>query len=145
MRKSEPPIIVEQIFYHPVETVWKVITEHSQMVQWFFDNIPEFKAEVGFETQFNIHNDGRDFMHLWKVTEIIPLERITTHWSFEGYDGEALVSFELTPEGNSTRLRVTNIVLADFDDFIPEFRRESCQSGWEYFIQQRLKDYLRTL
>lgn len=142
MKSSEPPIIVEEIFECAAEVVWEAITEHNRMVQWFFDNIPAFEPEVGFETQFNIHNEGRDFLHRWKVTEVVPLRKITTHWSFEGYDGEALVAFELFPENDRILLRVTNIVLADFDDSIPEFKRESCQGGWEYFIQQSLKSFL---
>jgi hypothetical protein len=33
-------------------------------------------------------------------------------------------------------------VLEDFPDDIPEFRRESCIGGWNYFINHRLKEYL---
>jgi uncharacterized protein YndB with AHSA1/START domain len=142
MKQSDPPVIVEQVFDLPVETVWKAITEREQMVQWFFDNIPDFKAKVGFETQFKIHNEGRDFLHLWRITEVNPNRKITYRWSYDQYDGEALVTFELVPDGATTRLRLTNIVLADFDDTIPEFKRESCVAGWEYFIKQRLKNYL---
>lgn len=143
MKNSDPPVVIEQFFDLPPETIWKAITERNQMVIWFFENIPDFRAEVGFETRFNIHNEGRDFLHLWKITEVIPNEKITYDWSYEQYDGRATVTFELEPEGNRTRLRLTNIVVADFDDSIPEFKRESCQSGWEFFIEQRLKDYLR--
>ena len=42
------------------------------MRQWYFENIPAFKAEVGFETQFEIHNQGRIFPHRWKVTKVVP-------------------------------------------------------------------------
>jgi len=145
MKINEPSIVVEHAFRLPVDTVWKAITEHSRMVRWFFGNLPDFRAEVGFETQFNIHNDGRDFLHLWRVTKVVPLRKITTHWSFEGYQGESLVTFELSPGNDRTNLIVTNTVLADFDDSIPEFRRESCRAGWEYFIQKSLNDYLSRL
>lgn len=45
MTDSSPPIVVEQAFNVSKETVWKAITEHDQMIQWFFDNIPEFSRE----------------------------------------------------------------------------------------------------
>jgi uncharacterized protein YndB with AHSA1/START domain len=112
------------------------------MRQWYFDNIPAFRAEVSFETQFKVHSGGRDFMHMWRVTEVVPLKRISYTWEYDAFSGEAVVSFELFDEGDSTRLRLTNSVLRDFPGDIPEFKRESCIAGWEYFIHGRLRDYL---
>ena len=54
MRESFEPIVVEQAFDASKAAVWKAISEREQMIQWFFDNIPEFQAEVGFETQFDV-------------------------------------------------------------------------------------------
>ena len=142
MKASDDPVIVEQTFNKSPEKVWQAITEHDQMIQWYFDNIPSFKAEVGFETQFNIHNDGRDFMHMWNVTEVESLKKITYGWKFDGYVGDSFVTFEIFDEGDSTKLRLTATVTEDFEDGIPEFERESCIGGWQYFIQQRLKEFL---
>jgi uncharacterized protein YndB with AHSA1/START domain len=142
MKASDEPVIVEQTFNATPEKVWQAITEHEQMIQWYFDNIPDFKAEVGFETQFNIHNEGRDFLHMWNVTEVEPLKKITYGWKFEGYAGDSFVTFEIFDEGDTTKLRLTATVTEDFQDGIPEFQRESCIGGWQYFIQQRLKEYL---
>jgi hypothetical protein len=44
--------------------------------------------------------------------------------------------------GNLTKLTLTARVVEDFDDSIPEFKRESCVAGWNYFIKERLSDYL---
>ncbi|MBL4887182.1 MAG: SRPBCC domain-containing protein, partial [Flavobacteriaceae bacterium] len=57
MKHTDPPIIAEQILNAPIGRVWKAITQVDQMHQWFFDNIPSFKAEVGFETQFNVKSE----------------------------------------------------------------------------------------
>ena len=54
------------------------------MKEWFFGNIPDFKPEVGFKTQFNVNVPRRDFMHLWEVTKVIPNKMIVTNWKFEG-------------------------------------------------------------
>ncbi len=52
------------------------------------------------------------------------------------------MTFELTEQGRATTLKLTNTVLQDFPDNVPEFERESCLAGWQYFIGQSLKVYL---
>jgi len=112
------------------------------MKKWYFENIPEFKAEVGFETQFNVLSEERSFLHIWKVTEVIPNKKIVYNWTYEEYDGSADMVFELFDEKGSIKLQIRVIVLEDFPDDIPEFTRESCTGGWEYFIKGRLKEYI---
>ncbi len=144
MRTDEDPIIVEQRYGASVEAVWQAVTEIDRMVQWYFDNIPAFEPEAGFETQFNVHHEGRDFPHRWKVTEVVPMEKIAYDWRYDNYPGVGVVTFELFGEAGGTTLRLTHTVLEDFSDDIPEFRRESCLGGWRYFIGERLKAYLET-
>jgi uncharacterized protein YndB with AHSA1/START domain len=144
MTESSQPIIVEQDFDVSRETVWKAITDHEQMINWFFDNIPEFEAEVGFETQFNVSTGERDFHHLWKITEVIPEQKIVYDWRYQDLPGAGKVTFEIFEEGDGSRLRVTNEGLESFPRDIPEFTRESCEGGWKYFIQGNLKKYVET-
>lgn len=144
MTESKEPIVVEQSFGDSKETVWKAITEHEQMVRWFFDDIPDFRAEVGFETQFNINAGERDFNHLWKITEAVPNQKLVYDWRYEDYPGAGIVTFELFDEGNGSRLRVTAEGSETFPQDVPEFRRESGVAGWQYFIQGNLKDYLES-
>lgn len=142
MKITDSPVIVEQLFKKPVNLVWKAITDLDQMLLWYFDTIPDFKAEVGFTTQFNVKAPSRDFMHLWEVTEVIPNRKIVTNWKYEGFNGNSFVTFELFEQNSQTLLRLTNIVIEDFDDAIPEFRRESCLAGWNYFIKDRLVSFI---
>jgi uncharacterized protein YndB with AHSA1/START domain len=143
MKTSDDPIVVEQTFDTTLDTVWKSITEIDLMHQWYFDNIPAFKPEVGFETSFKVQSGGRDFLHLWKVTEVVPRKRISYDWRFAGYPGESSVAFELFDTGEFITLRLTVTVREDFPEDIPEFKRESCVDGWKYFIKERLKGYLK--
>lgn len=142
MKNTDPPIIVEQKFEVPVQKVWDAITIHDQMIKWFFENIPDFKPETGFEVVFDVHSESRVFSHRWKVTEVIPNKRIMYTWRYELYKGDSFVTFELFETGNQTLLRLTSTITEDFDDHIPEFLRESCMAGWEYFIKERLHSYL---
>ena len=145
MRTDEEPVVVEQTFHVPVETVWNAITDVELMRQWFFDNIPEFKAEVGFETRFNVSTGERDFLHVWTVTEAIPQTKLVYNWRYPDYPGDSFVIFELSDQGGSTKLTVRTDVREDFPDEIPEFKRESCEAGWQYFIQQNLKRFLENM
>ena len=142
MRKSDKPVVVEQTFNRPIERVWSAITDLKQMQQWFFENIPSFKPEAGFETQFNVLSQGRNFLHMWKITEVIPKKKITYNWRYEGYPGDSFVLFELFREDQLTKLRLTHQVNESFPEDVPEFNRESCIGGWTYFIKKRLKEFL---
>ena len=142
MKKNEEPIVVEQTFNASVDTVWNAITGIDRMHQWYFNNIPSFNPEVGFETQFNVQSKDRNFMHLWKVTEVVPLKMLAYNWKYKGISGDSIVKFELFDVNNLTKLRLTHQVLEDFPDDIPEFKRESGVEGWTFFINKSLKEFL---
>jgi uncharacterized protein YndB with AHSA1/START domain len=142
MKKEDEPIVVEATFNTSIDKVWDAITNHSQMIQWYFDNIPAFKPEVGFETQFTIENEGRIFPHIWKITDAVMNAKITYTWKYEGYPGDAYVTFELSELEDKTKLKLTVTILEDFPDDVPEFRREACIGGWNYFLNNRLKEFL---
>ena len=143
MKVSDPPVIIKQEFPYSLAIVWDAITQHQQMKKWFFEQIPGFKAEVGFKTQFKVQAPSRDFYHLWEVTEVIPLEKIVYNWKYKNLKGDSFVIFELIEKDNTTQLTLTTQVTEDFDDSITEFKRESCAGGWNYFIKERLFNYLK--
>lgn len=142
MKTTDDPIIVEQNFNNSHEEIWNAITNPEEMIKWYFDNIPAFKAEVGFFTEFNVKSEERNFLHKWKVTEVIANEKNVYNWTYENYKGSADMYFEIFKNGDSTKLQIKVIVLEDFNNDIPEFKRESCIAGWEYFIKEQLKGYL---
>ena len=142
MKVNEPAVKVEQRFELPIETVWKAITNVHEMRLWFFDNIPAFEAEVGFKTKFTVTSEERTFPHLWEVTEVVPLHKIVYNWKYEGYQGDSFVIFQLNQIENQTLLTLMTKVVEDFQDEIPEFKRENCLAGWNYFIKTSLVNYL---
>ena len=142
MKKTEEPIVVEQIFDTSKENVWEAITILDKMKQWFFNNIEAFEPVVGFETRFTIQVEDRIFPHLWKLTEVVATKKITYDWRYEGYPGISIVEFELSEKDNQTKLKLTYTVLESFPDNIPEFTRKSGIEGWNYFIKKSLKQYL---
>ncbi len=142
METTTEPIVVEQTYNAPIEAVWKAITDHDQMRQWYFEPIEEFKPETGFETQFNVQVEDRDFLHVWNITDVIPEKRIAYGWRYEGIPGNSTVVWELTTTPDGTKLSLTHDIQEPFPPDDPMFSRESGQQGWEYFIRDSLKAFL---
>lgn len=136
------PIVVEQIFNISRDRLWKIITQPVLMRQWFFTELLDFKPEVGFETHFMVDAGERQFMHLWKIIEVQKNFKIIYDWRYKGYEGRGLVKFELRDVDGGTLLMLTSIGMESFSQDVPEFSRESCESGWKYFIKERLLEYI---
>lgn len=142
MKVSEGAIIVEQDFKSTVLRLWRSITVLDEMRQWYFKSIPAFEAAVGFSTQFMVDAGDRSFMHNWEVLEVKEFSRIVYSWNYIGFEGDAMVEFEIDEFALGSRLKLTFSVLSDFTADIPEFKKESCLAGWQYFIHENLKSYL---
>ena len=139
---QDQSIIVEARFKTSSEKLWQAITDEDQMRQWFFENIPAFNPEEGFETQFNVKSNGRNFLHQWKIMRVIPKQELIVNWKYGGYPGESFVTFKLKEDNGSTYLQLMHEGIETFPDSIPEFKRESCEEGWNFFVNQ-LKDFLK--
>ncbi|RUT79039.1 SRPBCC family protein [Ancylomarina longa] len=142
MKDSQVPIIVEQIYNASVEEVWNALTHIEEMRKWYFNNIPDFKAEVGFRTQFDVVSGDRTFRHQWEITEVDEPHKIVYKWTFDGIPGASWSNFELFDENGQTKLRLTTTGLESLPSDIPEFTNESCTAGWNYFLGGNLRDYL---
>ena len=128
----------------PKLLVWKAITNHPEMLQWFFNNIPNFKATVGFRTWFVIDAGARSFYHLWEVTEVVNNKFLTVSWTYPDYFKESFnVTFKVTEiKDDTTDFSVFVDGIEKFEHLnIPELTYNSCKEGWRYF-SNRLKEYL---
>src|SRR5205809_1117841 len=96
------PIIVERTIGAPAERVWRALTDGAVMPKWFFEQIREFRPDVGFETQFVVHNEGKDYRHHWRVTESIANRKLVYDWLYPPLPGASVVAWELTPNGDRT-------------------------------------------
>lgn len=142
MKKNEEPIVVEQVFDRPASDIWRAVTDIGEMRQWYFENIPDFVPDIGFYTEFPVDSGERIFLHQWRVTEVETGSKIVYSWNYRDIPGDAFVTFEVSGDEKSSRLTVTTRVVEDFPDDVPEFEIQSCRAGWEYFINERLRNYL---
>lgn len=139
---ADKTIRVSQIYPCSPERIWNALTRPEEMRTWFFEQIKDFKAEIGFQTEFMVQTEDRLFPHVWKVIAIEPMRILGMDWSYRGYDGMGYVQFELKRVPEGTELSVTNTGLDSFTLDIPEFTEASCRAGWEFFLQDRLKEYV---
>lgn len=135
-------IVIEQAYQSPAEIVWRAITDKEAMKQWYFE-FQEFVPEVGFEFQFwGGPAEDRQYLHLCKITEVIPEQKLSYSWLYDGYEGDTLVTFELFPEGNSTKIKLTHEVFKPFPASNPDFARANFVEGWSWLIGTSLKEFL---
>lgn len=139
---ADAPVIIERTFNAPADKVWKAITDVKEMEKWYF-KLEDFKAQVGFEFQFYGGTEEKQYLHLCKVTEVVPGKKLTYSWRYDNYPGNSFVSFELFPEGDKTRLKLTHTGLETFPyGTDANFSKESFTAGWTYIVGTSLNDFV---
>jgi len=140
LTKEAKPQVIAFDMPHDRACLWALLTELDQMKKWYFEILPNFKAEVGFRTQFLITNEGRAFTHQWKVTEVVYLTKLSYEWTFAEYPGRSTSIFEIEDKDDgTTRLVITNVIDESFPADIPEFTEESGLEGWTWFMDRLAK------
>jgi len=141
---KKEPFVIERVFQSPASQVWKALTDKDDMKKWYFD-LSKFRPESGFEFQFYGGTPEKQYLHLCKISEVIPEKKLSYSWRYEGYEGFSIVTFELFPDGNSTKLKLTHSGIETFPSDDPNFAEKSFESGWTYIIGTSLKDFLEKI
>lgn len=128
------PFTIERLINAPVQKVWDALTDKTQMKEWYFD-LSEFSAEPGFEFSFYGQGQkGEQYLHLCKVLAAEPLKKLSYSWQYKDLPGYSVVTFELQPEGNRTRVKLTHEGLDSFPTGNPDFAPDSFARGWTELI-----------
>jgi len=135
------PFIIERTYHAPIEKVWKAITDKDDMKQWYFD-LTEFKPVVGFAFEFyGKGSTGQTMKHLCEIIEVQSQRKLVYTWKYEGYPGISYVTFELFPDGDGTRLKLTHSGLETFPP-LADFAKENFAEGWTSLIGSLLKKFV---
>lgn len=134
------PFVIERTLNAPVERVWQAITDNEQMKKWYFQ-IPEFKPEVGFEFEFEGGSKEQTYLHKCRVTAVVPNRKLSHTWAYDGYEGSSEVTWELTPEGNQTHVKLTHTGLETFPP-LKDFARTSFEKGWTHIVGTGIKNFV---
>lgn len=136
------PIIVEEAFSAAPLKIWNAITDKAQMQQWYFD-IVNFKLEIGHKFNFYEPN-GKNFLHECVITEIITGKKLQYSWAYPKYSkGTTLVTWNIIPENNCTKLILTHEKIENFADAGKGFTRGDFETGWNNIIKTSLKKYIK--
>jgi uncharacterized protein YndB with AHSA1/START domain len=120
-------VVIERVFPHPPEKLWRALTEKPLLAQWLMRN--DMDAEVGHQFQFRSdpvpHWDG---VIDCEVLVVEPLQRLSYSWSTLGSD--SVVSFTLTPADGGTHLRM------EHSGFRPDQKAalRGAHFGWQKFL-----------
>jgi len=135
------PLVIERTFNASPELVWRALTVPEDIRQWFFP-LAEFKAEPGFEFEFTANCEGKPpRLHLCRVTEAIPQEKLAYTWRYDGFEGDSLVTISLSSEAGKTRVKLTHEGLETFPA-IELFARANFEMGWTHIVGTALKDFV---
>jgi uncharacterized protein YndB with AHSA1/START domain len=137
---SDQPLVKEVLLDATPARVWKALTDREELKQWSFE-MDGFKPEEGFEFSFFGEKDGVKFKHLCKVIEVVKERKMKWLWSYEGVPGDTFVTFELFPEGNKTRLKLTHEGL----EKLPQdenYAKRNFEAGWNELIGTLIKKHV---
>jgi uncharacterized protein YndB with AHSA1/START domain len=99
-------IEIEVVYPHPVERVWRAITDSASLGRWLMPN--DFEPRVGHHFTFRTEPDQQ-----WsgvvdcEVVAVEPPRRVAYTWQ-GGNLPRTLVTFTLEPAGEGTRLRLVH-------------------------------------
>jgi uncharacterized protein YndB with AHSA1/START domain len=129
--------IIERTYKAPITAIWNAITDKDLMAQWYF-KLEEFKPEIGFEFRFTAGTEERQFLHICKIIDVIPGEKLRHTWTYDGIPGVTFVTFEFFEEGNQTRLKLSHEGLENLSGNGPDFSRTNFEQGWTHIIGSSL-------
>jgi len=99
---GRPSVKFERELAHPPGKVWAAVTEPEQLGQWFPTSV-QVDLRVGGAMSFGFPDGGMEDM-TGEVTELEPGRVFAFLW------GDELLRFEIEPEGDGCRLRLTHFI-----------------------------------
>ncbi len=125
--ESTRSVVIEKVFPHPPEKVWRALTENPLIAQWLMKN--DFEPVVGRKFQFRFDPvPNWDGVIDCEVLIIEPQNRLSYTWSSLGLD--SVVLWTLTPAEGGTHLRM------EHSGFRPDQQAayQGANYGWQNFI-----------
>ncbi len=116
LKTDTQTIVVDEVFPHAVETLWKTLTDGALMIRWLRMPSAGFEARVGCDFTFKTSPAGAwDGLIRCRVLEVVAQERLAFSWT-GGDDGnvgygsrlETVVTWTLSSAPGGTRLRLVH-------------------------------------
>lgn len=116
MKFDAKEIVIEDVFPHAPETIWKTLTDGALMARWLGMTPTGFKAEKGNQFTYKTTPAGAwDGTIRCEVQEVVPNERLVYAWrggdeANVGYGSklDTVVTFTLSKADEGTRLKLVH-------------------------------------
>lgn len=134
--ESTRTLVIERVFPHPPEKLWRALTESPLIAQWLLKN--DFEPVVG--RKFQLHQEpvpNWDGAIDCQVLVVEPVKRLSYSWNTLGLASEVL--FTLSPAEGGTHLRMEH---SGFPTDYPA-AYGGAKYGWQKFFG-KLEDVLNT-
>lgn len=134
------------------ETVFEVISQPEHVRRWWPDDA-EFDPTPGATGHLVFGDPSSPDAHVPEITvvDVEPPRLFSFRWVYPsgeaaGADNSLLVTFELTPRGSGTvvRMRETGFAAKDWDEDVADAEYRDHCAGWDHFLP-RLVDYAPTV
>jgi uncharacterized protein YndB with AHSA1/START domain len=125
--ESTRSVVIERVFVHPPEKLWRALTENSLVAQWLLKN--DFEPVVGHKFQFRSEPvQGWNGVIDSEVLVVEPLKQLSYSWCSMGLD--SVVLFTLTPAEGGTHVRMEQ------SGFRPDQQQAygGAKYGWKHFF-----------
>lgn len=120
-------LVIDRVFPHPPEKVWRALTESPLITQWLMNN--DFQPVVGHHFSFRMDPvGGWDGVIESEVLVAEPTSRLVYTWATMGTN--MVVTWTLSPEESGTKLKMEQSGFASTDS--NEYR--GAQWGWSSFL-----------
>lgn len=142
---AQESIKIDRVFNASTALLWKALTDNEKLKQWYFDFEGNFRAEVGhvFEWTANDEDECNEWLHRGEVLEVVENKKLVHSWSFPGYAGEAVLTWELVEQGaEKTLLKMSFDFLEPFDPNEEALHRRNFVAGWNELINTNLANYI---
>ncbi|WP_075344024.1 SRPBCC family protein [Tenacibaculum agarivorans] len=130
-------ITKEKLFKHPIEDIWKAISEGKKISEWFLN--ADFKPIVGYQYTFSSKEEDCSEIK-GEVKKASPYELVYT-WIVSGTSIETTVTWLLEPIQNGTKLTLTHTGIANYPHETAIKMFDSFTGGWINCLNL-LNDYL---
>ena len=135
--ESPRALVIERVFPHPPEKLWRALTENQLVAQWLMKN--DFEPVIGRKFKFQSEPvPNWDGVINCEVLIVDHLKRLSYSWITMGV--EFIVLWTLTPAEGGTQLRMEQ------SGFGPDQQRayQGAKYGWQNFLGIMEKVLART-
>ena len=130
--ESPGTLVVERVFPHPPQKLWRALTESTLLAQWMMSN--DFEPVSGRKFQFRTEPKPPQWDGIvdCEVLVVEPLQRLSYNWGVGGSESgmQWVVLWTLTPTEGGTHLRMEQ------SGFSPEQKAnyQGAKYGWQKFF-----------